>query len=332
MQLKDLFEAIGDLQPGEKRPAPAVELRDIEAVQRRIDDLKDAITKSDDLMKLFKQDVELQTNLNQLQDRITRRVEILHKVKARPTAGMARMWDILERECSEFIPAMQQAGRVLYRGTKDDVRQYEGRSREDRQVKDSNPEISRTFDEMLAALGVKALRSNSIYTTSSYGFASGYGWNVYLIFPKNGFNFLSTNKRDLILDKWPQLMDPDKLRELWLELDAWGHANVSDWTNTTIGRMIRYKEFEYIYRYVKEHFNYGNNSMGLPDKYNIKEEEWITPEGIKDLFEPNTTDLVSAIKSGNELLINGEYWALEKRTWEAAVRQRYLPEGKPDWY
>jgi cell fate (sporulation/competence/biofilm development) regulator YlbF (YheA/YmcA/DUF963 family) len=330
MQLKDLFEAIGELQPGEKRTPDNIQLRDLQAVARRIEELKDAIDKSDDLMKLFKQDQALQAQLNQLQDRIVRRVEILHKVKARPTAGMARMWHILETECSEFIPAMQQAGKLLYRGTRDHVHQYEGRSREDRQVKDSNQEISRKFDETLMALGVKALRSNSIYTTSSYGFASSYGYNVYMIFPKNGFNFLSTNKRDLILEKWSQLMDQDKLKELWLELDAWGQANVPNWSTTNIGRVLRYKEYEYVYGRVKENFDWDGNRLNLPEKFNIDEKEWITPEGVAKEFDPNTTNIIDPIKSGHEILINGEYWALEKRSWEQAVRERYLPSTSPD--
>ena len=331
MQLKDLFEAIGDLLPGEKKYPKEVQLRDLEAVQRRIDDLKDAITKSDDLMKMFKQDKELQAKLNQLQDRVTRRVEILYKVKQRPTSGMARMFALLDAECSEFIPQMQKAGKLIYRGTKDDADQFEGRSREDRKVKDSDSEISETFDRMMAQLGVQALRSNSIYTTSSYGFASSYGYNVYIIFPKNGFHFLGTNKRDLILERWSQLMDPKQLQELWQELDEWGQANVPDWKDTGIGRAYRYQEWNYLARQIKENFGWEGNPLKLPEKFNIDEKDYVTPEAVQAEYEPNTTDLAEAIRNGNELLINGEYWALKKATWEQAVRQRYMSGQSPTW-
>jgi archaellum component FlaC len=334
MQLKDLFEAIGDLLPGEKRVPPQIQLRNLEKVQRRINDLKDAIGKSDDLMALFKNDQELQNKLTTLQNRITRKVEMLYKVKARPTTGMDRMWHILETECSDFLPQMKQAGKLLYRGTKDDVSQYEGRSREARAPKDSNPEISRKLDEILLALGMKALRSNSIYTTSNYGFASSYGYNVYMIFPKNGFHFLSTNKKDLILEKWPQLMDYEELKNFWEELNEWGLVNKGDaWKNTGVGKAIRYKEWDYVYRLVKENFDWENNRLGMPDKYNVDPKDWVTPESVEKALEPNQTDLVSAMQSGREILINGEYWALEKRTWEAAVRHKYLSaHPEPDYY
>lgn len=331
MQLKDLFEAIGDLLPGEKKYPKEMQLRDLEAVQRRINELKDAVNKSEDLKTLFKNDKELQTKLTQLQDRVTRRVEILYKVKQRPTQGMARMWQILDTECSQFIPHMQQAGKLLFRGTRDDADQFEGRSREDRQTKDSKSEISDKFDEIMSELGVKALRSNSIYTTSSYGFASAYGHNVYIIFPKNGFHFLSTNKRDLILERWSQLMDAEKLKQLWQELEEWGQLNVADWKNTSIARSIRYEEWDYVYRQVKENFEWEGNRLNLPEKFKVDEKEWVTPEGVQKEYEPNTTDLAEAIQSGRELLINGEYWALKKRTWEDAVRQRYMGGESPTW-
>ena len=326
MQLNDLFEAIGDLQPGEKKTQADVQLRDLDKIQNRINELTDAIYKSEDLMKLFQRDQTLQTQMQHLQDRIRRKVDMLQKVEKRPTSSMARMFAVLDAECSEFLPHMQAAGKLLYRGTRDEVHQYEARSREDRQVKDSNQEISNIFDRMLTELGVKALRSNSIYTTSSYGFASSYGHNVYMIFPKNGFHFLSTNKKDLILEKWSQLMDQDKLLELWKELDAWGKANVPNWKDTNIARTISYKEWDYVYRQVKDNFEWEDNRLKLPDRFNLanKQKDWVTPESVRTEFEPNTTNLTEAIRSGRELLISGEYWALEKRTWEKAIRQKYL--------
>jgi len=251
-------------------------------------------------------------------------------VKDRPTPGMARMFATLESECSEFIPQMQRAGKLLYRGTRDDVDQYEGRSREDRITKDSSAEVSRVFDEMLTQLGVQALRSNSIYTTSSYGFASSYGYNVYIIFPKNGFHFLGTNKRDLILEKWNQLVNPNSFKELWHELDEWGRNNVTEWHSTSLGNAIKYAEWSRVLRLIKENFEWEDNPLKLPEKFNINEKDYVSPESVQEEFEPNTTDLVEAIRNGNELLINGEYWALKKRTWEQVIRSRYL-EGRSSY-
>jgi hypothetical protein len=184
---------------------------------------------------------------------------------------------------------------------------------------------------MLAQLGVQALRSNSIYTTSSYGFASAYGHNVYIIFPKNGFHFLSTNKRDLILERWSQLMDPHKLKALWQELDEWGQANVPNWSDTGMSRAYRFQEYDYLLRQVKENFGWEGNPLKLPEKFNIEETDYVTPESVEAEYEPNTTDLPEAIRSGRELLISGEYWALKKRTWEDLIRQRYMGGESPTW-
>lgn len=331
MQLKDLFEAIGDLQPGEKKPLEGIKLRDLEAVQYRIDKLRNAVYSSKELQGLFKQDTVLQDKLNQLQDRIALKVRMLQKVAERPTTSMQTMFRTLETECSEFIPIMQQAGKLLYRGTRDDVPQYEGRSREDRSVKDSNAEISAKFDEMLAALGVKALRSNSIYTTTSYGFASSYGHNVYMIFPKNGFNFLSTNDSDLILSNWEPITDFDQVASLYQELDTWGLANVPNWEHTHIHDAIKTKEWRYVFTLIKEHLGWDDNKYNIPDKFIIDPKEYVTPQGVADRFEPNTMDLVGPMKTGYEIMINGEYWALQKRVWEKVIRQRYLSDTYNDY-
>lgn len=333
MKLVQLLEAIGDLIPGEKRIAPQIKLRNLEQVQNRIYDLKAAIEKSEDLKAIFQKDQDIQNKLNGLIQRVNRRIEILKKVEARPTEDMKRMFATLESECSEFIPTMQQADKFLYRGVRNHEHAFEGRSREDREPKDSNKEVSEMFDRMMAELGVQALRNNSIYTTSSYGFASSYGWEVYIIFPKNGFEFLSTNQGDLILEKWPQLVDMEQVKGKLLELDAWAKVNIPDkWPQSSLGSAIRYREWDYALRLLQDTWKYDNNDLGLPAEYNLDMKSLVTPESVKERFEPNTTDLVKAIKSGNECLIRGEYWALNHKRWEPILRARYLPHTTaPIW-
>lgn len=332
MKLVQLFEAIGDLIPGEKRIAPDMQLRDLEQVHRRIMDLTNAIEKSEELMAMFKKDKELQTKLTGLVTRVNRRIEILNKVRQRPTAGMLEMFEKLDTECSEFIPAMQQAGKFLYRGVKNHEHAFEGRSREDREPKDSDKQVSETFDRMMSELGVQALRSNSIYTTSSYGFASMYGWEVYIIFPKNGFDFLSTNQRDLILEKWHQLVDMEQVKERLVALNDWAKQNIESWDFKSLANAIKYREWDYALKLLLDNWKFDDNDLGLPEEYNWQIDQLVTPQSVQMTFDPNTTDLVSAIKSGNECLIRGEYWALNKKQWEGALRAKYLPGSYTDQY
>lgn len=333
MKLVQLLEAIGDLVPGEKRITPEMNLRNLVMIQNRILDLQSAIEKSNDLKYLFQKDQDIQNRLNGLIQRVNRRIEILQKVQAKPTSDMQRMFQTLDAECSQFIPSMQQAGKFLYRGVNNNEQAFEGRSREGRTPKDSNPEISNMFDTMMAQLGVQALRSNSIYTTSSYGFASSYGWEVYIIFPKNSFHFLGTNQKDLILEKWSQLVDMDLIKHKLREINDWAQEHIqSNWQSSSLYGAIKHSEWDYALRLLKDNWKWDSNYLGLPEEYNLDMKLFVTPQSVEANFQPNTTDLAPLIKSGHECLINGEYWALNKRLWEHALRARYLPDDQIDPY
>ena len=335
MQLKDLFEAIGELEPGEQKPLENIQLRDLWRIKDRIEMLRKSINQSGDLRYRFQKDTQLQDSLHRLEDRLYKKIRMLTKAQGRPTASMMKMFTLLETECSEFLQSMQQAGKLLFRGTRDEDYQFEGRSRLDRRPKDSNPAISETFDQMLSELGVQALRSTSIYTTTSRSFATGYGYNLYMIFPKNGFNFLQTNKKDLILDDWHLLVDPDKLKDLYLELDAWGNANNPEWDKSVLHDAIESKQWKRVSALIRNNFSWEENSYGLPAQFDIRgrEKDYVTSEWVQQEFKPNTTDLVNALRSDHEILINGEYWALMSDRWEQAIRMRYLnsaEESTPD--
>jgi hypothetical protein len=111
--------------------------------------------------------------------------------------------ELLTTECSDAISAMQQAGTFLYRGFKDAANvpeAFHARPREDRRALHSNPKIQIAFDENMKVYGFATNRSNSIFCTSVKKRTSIYGY-PYLIFPKNGFNFLwSPDVYDLFSD------------------------------------------------------------------------------------------------------------------------------------
>jgi len=110
---------------------------------------------------------------------------------------LLKYFSFIEKNCSQYLAAVKEAnGRLLFRG-QDDAAQpiFVAYPRLDREPKDSDPEAQKLIDKYLSALGFKALRSNSLFTTSSENNASNYG-TVYAIFPKNGFEYTWSTKHD----------------------------------------------------------------------------------------------------------------------------------------
>lgn len=336
MQLKDLFEAIGQLEPGQLEVGTDVQLRNQQLILDRIRELRIAIHNSEDLMRVFKKDTQLQAKLQDLIQKVTRRIEILKKVQVRPTSQMQPLFNTLNTECSDFIAILKQARGFLYRGHKQNVSYFEMASWENRQPMHSRLEISALFDEMMKQLGVKALRSNSEFTTGDVSQARSYVKgdvsDVYIIFPKNGFDFLCTNEKDLILDKMEQLITVDAIKDLMHKVDEWGRVHVKDWNKTELGMAIKDAQtqgedryWDYALRYYTRNFDgWNENSLGIPEHLHVELRTLVTPQGVEQLFMPNTTDLVSAIRSRHEVLIHGEFWALKQSDWEIPLMGRYL--------
>ena len=114
-----------------------------------------------------------------------------------PKIDLDKIWDkLIVPNCSESIAACKSAEKFMYRGFSSNQPIVRGRSWDDREPVDSDPKLSRHFDNMLKALGFKALRSNSIFVTSAFRTAMYFG-TPYIIFPINGFNYTYTSFGDL---------------------------------------------------------------------------------------------------------------------------------------
>lgn len=124
-----------------------------------------------------------------------------------------RYFSYIELHCQQYLKGVVDAERFLFRGIgykkQDDA--FIGNPKEDREPKDSSPEAQRLVDGAISMLGGKALRGNSIFTSSSYSQAENYG-QVYIIFPVDGFNFMwSKIEHDLVLDHIPDIIHRAKL-------------------------------------------------------------------------------------------------------------------------
>ena len=124
-----------------------------------------------------------------------------------------QLWEkAIVPNCSESIAACKNASKFMYRGFNSNQPVVRGRSWNDREPADSDPKLSRHFNDMLKKLGFKALRSNSIFVTSAFKTAKYFG-TPYIILPVNGFNYTYTPYMDLAFspeseDEWMNSNDP----------------------------------------------------------------------------------------------------------------------------
>lgn len=95
---------------------------------------------------------------------------------------------ILRMECSDVLPIYKQARKTLLRGMKKTIEPYKISSPVNRPPTFTAYAAQEFIDEGLRVAGFKALRSNSILTTSDPDLAIMFG-PVSAIFPCNGFDF-----------------------------------------------------------------------------------------------------------------------------------------------
>jgi len=121
---------------------------------------------------------------------------------------MNKIVNFIKTHCNKFLQTMILKKRFLYRGVKPNHKDnysnpalvFQGSSALDRKPLHSRSEPQKYFDKALDQMGIKAKRSNSIFTTSEIGFARGFG-TTYLIFPFDSANFSwSLRDKDVILD------------------------------------------------------------------------------------------------------------------------------------
>lgn len=334
MKLWHLFEQDfeSDLQPGEKRERNEFRLRDYKAIENRIWELQNNIEKSEFLKSTYKQDAKLQAALTDLMQRLERKKEMLGKAMDRPSASVDRMVQVLETECSDFLQVWRKLNqdtwrhKWLYRGQRSSASVLEGRSRDDRKVKDSNSELSKILDNILEEMGFRALRSNSIFVTSSYSFAEAYGNHVYLIFPKNGFSFLSTRERDLVLENPTQIADQDMINNYLEDVKTWlsqERDKVPDNTHWVLelSDYLSWHSFTNVMKSIKK---LDESGYAVPEGLKREVSEFITPHSVKETLDPQQTDLEEPMNSGYEIMINGSYWALRADQWVDVIHPKLM--------
>jgi hypothetical protein len=135
------------------------------------------------------------------QENLKHRTREFEKSTAQFESEVRKAIPFIEQHCSKFIPIFENR-KFLYRGFSNRDFQHPvfyGYPRKDRQPVDSSSELQQVFDETLQEMGVKALRSNSIFCTSNKITSVAYGLS-YIIIPCNDAKYAwARHDPDLIL-------------------------------------------------------------------------------------------------------------------------------------
>jgi hypothetical protein len=104
---------------------------------------------------------------------------------------LIRALAFIDKNCQQFLKEMKKSKKLMFHGFKSDLNPNEifiGKPRFDREPSDTEKNHQDFLDKALTSNGFKALRSNSIFCSSSVNQTEDYG-EVYIIFPLDGFSF-----------------------------------------------------------------------------------------------------------------------------------------------
>jgi hypothetical protein len=216
----------------------------------------------------------------------------------------------IQKECSQALKAFKSTSKILFRGlkkSKTNTPAYVGRSWNERKTMNSEPEGQKIFDYALQKMGISALRSNSIFTTSDSNQAGGYG-NLYIIIPKNGFQFSwSVGDPDMVIDDTRVLYKSEVLDKIMDNIDAL--VDKGKMADSAAGyewsEVLQFEGYERSMEYLRD------NKYPAAALKKITLDKLIDYDHIDNFIGPTNKDFVQALESGHEVLINGEYYAFE---------------------
>lgn len=232
-----------------------------------------------------------------------------------------RVWNkLIVPNCSEVLDIYRSTNKILYRGSKNNPDIYRGRSFNDRDPTDSNAFLSKIFDKMLVANGMTALRSNSVFATSSRTHAGGFG-EIYAFFPVNGFKFTYTSYRDIVIDKWEDFISYDDERELNAKYAEVLRKNGHDvrWGANWMQGLDTVP--------TKDRLAYAINRIqemipNDPEIQGLTIDKLITPEFFAKKYEPKNTDLGYALENSKEVYVQGQYYAMVNSIYGPMIRNK----------
>jgi hypothetical protein len=241
---------------------------------------------------------------------------------------------IINTKCSKYVDIFNNCNELLYRGMSVSSPAFESESIEGRNPRDSDMFSTILYDESLKKLGIKALRTNSIFTTSRYEVAKGYAPQVNVIFPENSACYSwSETKDDLVLrpDTFEDMM---KFKQQTLKALKDEQVTVQHFYDQITGDEDDIYDKKYnlkIYsNYLTNVYNEQNIFLGehrrafltakFPNalllKLTVDDYEGVNIEKFRKKYHPSQTDLEVALIKKHEVLIHGKYIAVNYDLWK----------------
>lgn len=190
------------VKPGEKKPVTSDEINYELSDQAKAVLLAQPKTEKEKakLERLIQKHKNEYAKLMNLMDENRRKRNMLQNKRDELSKSISpnqlKFFTMIEKECGEFLKAVKSTKRFLYRGMRGNEPVLIGYPHEDRAAKDTKEVTQKLFDDLLTLANFKAKRSNSIFTTGSRSQARNYGDSVYIIFPKDGYNFTWTPQHE----------------------------------------------------------------------------------------------------------------------------------------
>jgi len=337
------------LNSGEKRDIPIL-LKSVKELEQKLHQIERMVSDiaynmpTTGFKALDAQAKSLSLNLQKVRDQLVKRIAAAKGTSTKPQAKVMPLFRKISKECSQYIDVLRKvrshgSERYLYRGIKNTTAlAFLGQSRQDRKVKDSRSDVSEFYDEMLIGLGFEAIRSNSIFATSSESSANSYG-EAYYIFPRNGYHFSYTSHRDLIMDNSTirDMSSRQLLAQFFDEYKAWRKTTEGEQTREMVRKIAatpsheRTKSEQRILRMEEDLHGYIENDRPeyflsliqryqddlenlkqiMPERfYGVRPYDFVTEKSFINFFGPRQDELEYAIKDGVEVCISGSYYAL----------------------
>jgi hypothetical protein len=232
--------------------------------------------------------------------------------------------DAIEQDCQQYLSAVKTANKWLLRGHSPAQDAYVATTTRFRQPSDTHPEAQKLFDQILAIHGFVAVRGNSIFATSDPYKASNYG-EVYVIFPVDHYShFTYTTENDLSLETPEDLLSESKSQEWLRQLRKWmrEYEKQKGWDPSN--SPVRKVNLLSLLDLNDEWTRHGLDLAELPERFrNMRLIDLVDIREFMQKYQPSSTNLVKALKSGVEVYIAGKYYALKLDVWGDAVAQRF---------
>lgn len=245
----------------------------------------------------------------------------------------------LNTDCAGYIQAFKKAHQPLYRGMKDEGEVVVGRSYQQRRPLDSSVTETQLFDQALTQLGIAAQRGNSIFTTGKLSQANEYGY-IYAVVPKDTAIFSwSKSTGDLTLGAGDLASNgiitrpasvykllKKEINQVGYQLDAEQIQPKLARYYDQLDKLQEYLEINnefhikkfmaWFLRYMPESVIAQNSAAILNPILDIKL--------FQKTYVMSDRNLVAAIKNHGEVLIHGEYYAMNTDIWDDLITRKLI--------